>query len=146
MTPGDPIVDEVGRRAQNRRLLAHLAERAEPARSEYRLGPWELHVHPDLCERLEEVGATRPTGIYGHCSLVAPDGTIYALGLGTSRILVRLPPGPSRSAALEHGGEVDPDLGDPWLRVPAWPQDLPSADGTERLAGWVRAARDAPRA
>ena len=108
MTPGDPLVDEVGRHPQNEHLLAHLAERAEPARGEYRLGPWELHVHPDLCERLEEVGSTGSAGI--------------------------------------HGCEPDPDFGDPWLRVPAWAQDLPYAAATERLAGWVRAARDAARA
>jgi len=142
VTSGDPVVEELSRHARNLRLLAHLAERAEPARREYRLGPWELHVHPDLCERLEEVGGTGSTGVYGHCSLVAR-GVVYALGLGTSSILVRLPSGPDRLTALEHGAELDPDLGDPWLRVPAWPQDLPSAAGTSRLAGWVRAAREA---
>jgi hypothetical protein len=146
VTPGDPLVDEVGRHPQNEHLLAHLAERAEPARGEYRLGPWELHVHPDLCERLEEVGSTGSAGIHGCCSLVAPGGIIYALGSGTSSILVRLPPGPDRSAAMEHGAKVEPDLGDPWLRVPAWPRDLPSAAATKRLAGWLRAARDAARA
>lgn len=140
----DPELEGLAGVEGNRDVLEHLRRFAEPARTEYRLGPWEQHVHPDLCERLEQVaGGARSVGVYGHCALVGRAAVLYAVAFGTSRIALRLPRGPEREAVLLHGGAEDGSIGDGWVFADAWLSHLSGADGTNLLTGWVQAARRA---
>jgi len=129
---------------QNRRVLAVLRRSAQPARSEYRLGAFEQHTHPDVCERLDQVArGGRSVGAYGHCARVGRRGVIYAIGMGTGLIALRLPEGPAREDVLANGGTLDPGSGIDWVIADAWLSDVPRAAGTERLASWVEVARTA---
>jgi hypothetical protein len=138
----DPETEELEAVPANRLILASLRQAAEPAQSEYRLGAFEQHVHPDVCERLEALArGGRPVGAYGLCARAARGGVLYALGMGTSSIALRLPDGPVREAVLAGGGRLDPDLGPDWVLTDAWLPTLSGADGTALLAAWVEAAR-----
>lgn len=138
----DPETEELEAVPENRLILAWLRESAEPARSEYRLGAYEQHTHPDVCERLDKVASGgRSVGAYGHCARVARDGALYAIGMGTGSIALRLPGGPVREAVLAHGGWLDQDLGDEWVVADAWLSEVPRPDGSALLAEWVEAAR-----
>jgi hypothetical protein len=126
----------------NRQVLATLARSAQPARSEYRRGAFEQLTHPDVCERLDQVaGGGQPVGAYGRCARSGHDGTLYAIGLGTSMIALRLPEGPAQEAVLANGGRLDPDLGSNWVLANAWLSDVPRADGTALLTSWLELAR-----
>jgi hypothetical protein len=147
MTIRDPVVEALARHDGNGPVLEHLRARAEPARTEYRLGPWEQHVHPDVCERLDEVDrAGTAVGVYGHCARMVRGGLLYAIGLGTGTIALRLPSGPEREAVLAHGGTSGPAFGSDWDLADAWLSNVPRADGTNLLAAWVAAARGAASA
>jgi hypothetical protein len=132
------------RRVENGAILECLREAAEPATSAYRLGAWELHAHPDLCERFDEVApGGRRVEVYGLPGRAGSGGVLYAVARGTSGILLRLPSGPARDAVLASGGAVASDIGSDWVRADAWLTDVPSAAGLALLAEWVEAARSA---
>ncbi len=136
--------DSVNDRPENAAILARLREAAEPATSAYRLGEWELHAHPDLCERLDDVAPDgRRVEVYGLPGRASPGGVLYAVARGTSGILLRLPAGSARDAVLANGGAVATDIDSDWVRADAWLTDVPSAAGRALLAGWVKAARSA---
>jgi hypothetical protein len=140
----DPETEELEAVPQNGLILATLRRSAEAARSEYRLGAFELHVHPDVCERLDQVSrGGRAVGAYGHCARVARGGALYAIGMGTGSIALRVADGPVREAILARGGRLDPGLGPEWVVADAWLSEVPRIDGTALLAGWVEAARGA---
>jgi hypothetical protein len=140
----DPETVELEAVSPNRQVLAWLRVDAEPARSEYRLGGYEQHVHPDVCERLSQLArGGRSVAVYGHCALAARGGVLYAIGVGTSAVALRLAPGPHREAVLAHGGRLDPALGDGWVIADVWLSALPGAEGTALLGEWVEAARSA---
>lgn len=131
----------------NRHVLATLARSAQPARSEYRLRAFEQLTHPDVCERLAQVAeGGQPVVAYGRCARAAPDGTLYAIGLGTGVIALRLPEGAARGAVLANGGKLDPDLGSDWVLADAWLSEVLRADGTALLASWIEVARLASNA
>jgi len=136
--------DSIEVRPENGAILERLREAAEPATSEYRLGAWELHAHPDLCERLDDVApGGRRVEVYGLPGRASQSGVLYVVARGTSGILLRLPTGPARDAVLANGGAVASDIGSDWVRADAWLTDIPSAAGRELLAGWIEAARGA---
>jgi hypothetical protein len=138
----DPEAEDLEAVPENRLILASLRRTAEPAQSEYRLGAFEQHAHPDICERLDQVArGGRSVGAYGLCARAARGGVLFALGMGTSSIALRLPDGPAREAVLSSGGRLDPDLGPDWVLADAWLSTLSGADGTALLAAWVEAAR-----
>ncbi len=138
----DPETGELEAIHENRLVLAWLRESAEPARSEYRLGAYEQHVHPDVCDRLDQVASGgRTVGAYGHCARVARDGALYAIGMGMGSIALRLPGGQVREAVLARGGRLDQGLGTAWVVADAWLTEVPRPEGTALLATWVEAAR-----
>ena len=52
-----------------------------------------------------------------------PDGVIFAAAMGMSALMYRLPK-QSMSAALMKGGEVFPEIGEPWVSFnPFWPEE-----------------------
>jgi hypothetical protein len=120
-----------------------------PADDPWALDGFELHTHPDLHERLDQVasgqpGAGRSVGIYGVPALVTDD-VIYAVALGTSTIDLRIPPRPIRLEVIRHGGREGSDFGPAWVSADAWVGDLSMAAGTEALRSWVAAAALAVR-
>jgi len=51
-----------------------------------------------------------------------PEGIIFAAAMGMSALMYRLPK-QAMSAALMKGGEVFPDIGEPWVSFnPFWPE------------------------
>jgi len=138
----DPETEGLEAVPENRLVLAWLRPLAEAARSEYRMGRFEMHTHPDVCERLDQLArGGRAVGAYGLCARAARGGVLYALGMGTSSIALRLPDGHAREAVLANGGRIDPDLGPDWVLADAWLSTLSGADGSSLLAAWVEAAR-----
>jgi len=129
----------------NRAVLAVLRERAvaRPHDDPWALDGFELHTHPDLQERLDQVALGQPggpsVGLYGVPVLIAAD-VVYAIAGGTSRIYLRIPPGTTRDEVLRHGGDADSAYGPEWVGADAWLSDVPSTAGTQRLASWVAAA------
>ncbi len=142
MTTSDPDIDALEAVPENRPVLAALRGQAEPARSEYRLGSFELHTHPDVCERLDQVAqGGRVVGVYGLCARAGRAGAVFAIGMGTGSIALRLPDGPAREAVLANGGRLEPGFGPGWVVADAWLSEVPRAPGTSLLAAWVEAAR-----
>ena len=126
----------------NRAVLASLRQTAEPARSEYRLGAFEQLTHPDVCERLDQLArGGRAVGAYGGCARAARGGELYAIGMGTSSIALRLVDGPAREAVMANGGRLAPGLGSDWVLADAWLSAMPRVAGTELLAAWLEIAR-----
>jgi hypothetical protein len=129
---------------ENAPILAWLRATAEPAASEYRLGVWELHAHPDLCERLDEVA---PDGgrveLYGVPGRASSRGVVYAVARGIDSILLRLAAGEVSDAVLANGGSPAADVGSEWVVANAWLTNVPRAAGTDLLRSWLEAARNA---
>lgn len=129
----------------NRAVLAALRERAvaRPLDDPWALDGFELHTHPDLQERLDQVALGQPggrsVGVYGVPVLTASD-VVYAVADGTSRIYLRIPPGATRDEVLRHGGDPDAAYGSEWVGADAWLSDVPGAAGERLLASWVAAA------
>ncbi len=115
----------------NRDLVEFLRHQATPGKADrWDLDGWEMHVHPDLQERMRELaGAVVPV-----CGLLAVvvDGVGVAVALGTGTVLLRLP-APPRGATPDR--PVPPLSGHGWYAVDAWSTE-PS-----RLAEALRAAR-----
>ena len=138
----DPETEELEAVPANRPVLVALRRSAAPARSEYRLGAFEQHVHPDVCERLEALArGGRPVGAYGLCARVGRGGLLYAIAMGTGSIALRLPGGAVREALIANGGRPGADLGPEWVIADAWLSTLPGTEGSALLAGWIEAAR-----
>jgi len=138
----DPETEELEAVPANRLVLALLRRSAEAARTEYRLGVFEQHAHPDVCERLGQAAPRgRAVGAYGLCARAGRRGVLYAIGMGTGSIALRLPAGKVRDAVIGRGGRLEPELGLEWVVADAWLSSLPGAEGTALLAGWVEAAR-----
>lgn len=133
----------------NRAVLQVLRDRAiaRPHDDPWALDGFELHTHPDLHERLDQVAAGQPggrsVGLYGVPVLIAAD-VVYAIAAGTSRIHLRIAPGATRDEVVRHGGDAAPAFGPEWVGADAWLSDLPSAAGTQLLASWVAAAAVGP--
>jgi hypothetical protein len=141
---GDADAASLAGLPENAPLLDLLRGSAEPARSEYRLGAWELHAHPDLCGRLDDVAGDAPrVELFGLPGLVARSGVVYAIARGTGTLLLRVPAGPIREEILDNGGGPAVELGPEWVSADAWLTDTPRAAGTALLARWLEAARSA---
>jgi hypothetical protein len=128
MTGTAPLPDT----GSNRDLLDHLRRQAQLDPD----GGWELHVHPDLWERLAALaGSPRAVvALYGLAGVVVK-GVAAVVALGTSTLLVRLPEPPDGDG-LVPSGPVEPLTRRGWYSVHAWSSD------PARLADLVRAARE----
>ena len=147
-------------RAENASLLAYLRSRAvvptPSQRSPWDIDEYELHCHPDLVGRLEEVAAGLVdtfTPAFGLPVLVHANGVAFAFAQGTSVIGLRLPvelqrevleaPGSGRAhrADLEamtlRFGEA---LGAEWIAADPWPIDLKPEPGLTQLRAWCGSA------
>jgi hypothetical protein len=104
---------------------------------------FDLHTHPDLVERFEQLDDGLPDGRsigqYGLARLER-GGVIYAFARRTSRIDLRIPSGSSRAEALERGGSPDPELGPNWTSVDAWLTSLDSVTASALLRSWIAAS------
>ncbi|WP_380283697.1 hypothetical protein [Kitasatospora purpeofusca] len=124
---------------ENRALVAHLREQATPPSGpkDFKLGPWQLHTHPDLCDRLSELAPRHPVeGVYGMPAL-AFEGVVAVVAAGMGTLLVRLPALPE---GIEPGHPRPPLTDGEWRSVHAYPQDCTSTEGTARLTALVREA------
>jgi hypothetical protein len=79
---------------------------------------------------------------FRRCLYVAlvTDKRVFALGLGQSSVLFRLPE-PFHATALASGAVAAPEVGGPWVRFELFRPDLPAPD----LAFWALRAYQAAR-
>lgn len=114
-------------------FLRHQA-RLPDGPGDYVLNGWQLHTHPDLQARLQEVAPCVPVlGVYG-VPVLASDGVAAAMAIGTDTLLLRLPEFPTD---LELGPPLPPLTDGDWYSIDAWQADTPSAIGQQRLADLV---------
>jgi hypothetical protein len=142
-------LDALARVPANREVLEYLRERATPtppgAPSPYAIDGYVVGTHPDLSDRMDEVGEHLPgggrfVGVYGRAALVDPDGAIRVIGLGNAGLAIRVSDPVTRAEIAAHSRFVQTSLGEAWVGADPWPQDLPLAEGTARVAAWLRAA------
>jgi hypothetical protein len=124
----------------NGELLEFLEGQAEPSGS-MDLDGFELHAHPDVCERLiglaGELGEV-PDGwhaVYGVPALVTAHGAIYAFAIGAGGIGLRLP----HASLPPHLNRHDLDLPG-WTVIDAWQTQLPGRVAGERIRAALLAA------
>src|SRR6202011_3415474 len=99
-------------------------------------GGWQLHTHPDLIERLQQLAPGHPLlSAYGMPVLASHEvAAVVAVSMNT--LLVRLPQPPphlkttSPSQLTAHG----------WHAVDAWQSHLTSEEGDRRLKGVISGA------
>ncbi|MFF7454482.1 hypothetical protein [Kitasatospora sp. NPDC008115] len=124
---------------ENRALVAHLREQATPPSGpgDYTLGPWQLHTHPDLCDRLSDLAPRHPVeGLYG-MPVLAFEGVAAVVAAGLGTLLVRLPALPE---SIEPGRPMPPLTDGEWRSVDAFPQHCTLPEGIARLSALVREA------
>ncbi|MEV7884066.1 hypothetical protein ACWD3I_11175 [Streptomyces sp. NPDC002817] len=120
----------------NTALLDYLRATAAPPNGpdgpdDYTLGEWQLHAHPDLLDRLEELALGVPLNAAYGIPLLAHKGVAAVAAQGTGTLLMRLPGPP---ADLEEGRWPVPELtGHGWWTVDAWQRDLRIVEGDHRL-------------
>ena len=142
----------------NERLLAYLRGQAVvPAEPEaWQIDDHELHCHPELVDRLEDVGrgiVQTMTPAFGLPVLVHPNGVAFAFAQGTSTIALRLPlalqrevldaPGSGRAHRFELEATTlrfSERLGADWVAADPWPIELTPEAGLEQLRRWCRRA------
>lgn len=101
---------------------------------------WELHTHPDLITRLEDLAPHWPVLATFGLPVLASKGIAAVAARGMSMLLVRIPeppPEPLRPAGL------CPPLTDPgqgWYSVCPWQSELPSAESKHLLSLLVQHA------
>ncbi|MEE4491078.1 hypothetical protein [Streptomyces sp. BE230] len=119
---------------QNTALLELLRQQSVPReRGSHVDGGWELHTHPDLVERLEDLAPQWPVLATFGVPVLAAKGIAGVVALGTGTLLVRLPEAP---AELLEPAEPCPPLTDPgqgWYSLCPWQSELPSAESKRLL-------------
>lgn len=116
----------------------------------------ELGVHPDLAERLREIGESVGVATEGAgrgAALTHPNGLAFAIAHGTSALAFRLPPDVHAEAALAPGSTtrnaaetreltliLEEAIGPDWVAVDPWPLELSAEEGLAQLHRWCRAA------
>jgi hypothetical protein len=111
-------------------------------RSRWDIDGYELHTHPDLIERLQQLGEgtqMQVTAAYGLPVLASPIGRPFAVDVGTSTLLLRLGVVPDDVRASDAPSWFRLQG---WVSVDAWQADLLREEGTARLRIWVREAFD----
>ena len=101
---------------------------------------WELHTHPDLVERLEDLAPRRPALATFGVPVLAAKGIAAVVARGTGVLLLRLPEAPPEP--LEPAGPCPPltDPGQGWYSVCRWQSELPSAESKRLLSLLVQHA------
>ncbi|MER7182409.1 hypothetical protein ABT404_23470 [Streptomyces hyaluromycini] len=120
---------------QNTALLDLLRRQGVPQESgAYVYEGWELHTHPDLVERLEDLAPQWPVLATFGMPVLAAKGIAAVVAWGMGVLLVRLPEAPAES--LE-SAEPCPPLTDPgqgWYSLSPWQSELPSAESKRLLS------------
>lgn len=126
-------------------LLDFLRSQAVPPSGpdDYVLGRWQQHTHPDLADRLAELGGGCPlSAAYGVAAL-ARDGVAAVVALGTDLLATRTDRLPAGLLTLDRPPHIGFLTGD-WHAVHAWQSGLPSEAGRrlleEAVAGALRYA------
>jgi hypothetical protein len=118
---------------QNATLHALLRQHGVKGTGEvYDLDGWQLHTHPDLCDRLQSLNPACYRAVFGVPILSNDRGLYFGVAMGTSVLALRLP-GSEAAEAAHTGARGFPDAGDAWTAVDPW-TDL------EILKRWGRAA------
>jgi hypothetical protein len=151
---GDRVTDEheraadlgrLSRRPADARVLAWLRAMSTPLtemnRSPLDIDGFELHVHPDLIERItaaaREVPGASPIAVLGFLG-VDCGGRLIAVATGTSGFFLRLdalPPGPPAIPS-----RPVPELGAGWLAVDPWLPEVTLPEAVPLLARCLSAA------
>jgi hypothetical protein len=132
---------ELSETPANEDLLTFLRSRAQPGKGgPYDLDGWELHTHPDLVERLEEICGSRKRvkPAYG-VVMVEVKEVALAVAMGTSVLLFRLPEAPE---GVKLGPPVEPLTSRGWFSVNPWQSQLPSGEGLARLSALLQLAHE----
>jgi len=151
----DPIAFEAfepadaARAAANEGVVAYLREQASPqpdgTQPPWAVGGYGVPVHPDLVERLADVGTAVEVPLrflFGVPVLVASNGVVVAAASGMREIRVRLA-ADQIAPALLAGDGADAGFGDGWSRIAAWPLEIPATEGLPAVAAVVRVATQA---
>ena len=125
--------------------LRAILRRQSAAPSDQQRSPWdidgyELHAHPDLIDRLRELGEgieRSVVPVFGLPVLVRPGGQAFAIAVGMSTLLLRLEEEPSgvRLSSMPDWFDVTG-----WVALDAWQTDLPSTEGLSVLRNLMRSA------
>ena len=134
----------------NRELFASFKPFYEP---EIEFGSY--NVHPDLGERLYELGPREKVicaNAYGFPVIANPHSLVFAWAKGSDRIFIRLNQQYHEAARIDRG-RINTEYGKDWMEFPAWWGPLgPSPDlerselekkrseYTGRLRHWMQAA------
>ncbi|MEV0483803.1 hypothetical protein AB0I69_24740 [Streptomyces sp. NPDC050508] len=126
---------------QNTALLGLLREQGVgQVHGAYAYEGWELHTHPDLVERLEDLAPRWPVLATFGVPVLAAKGIAAVVARGTGVLLVRLPEAPPEP--LEPAGPCPPltDPGQGWYSVCPWQSELLSAESKRLLSLLVQHA------
>ena len=132
---------------RNAVVIAALRPRATPRHgpgpSAWALDGYELHTHPDVGERFEELVAAIPglriVPLLGYIAAVRDD-VVVAVAEGTFRLALRID-ATSCPSALVPGDH--PEFGEGWTAVEIWQTDLPTERGRALLVQALELAADA---
>jgi hypothetical protein len=104
---------------------------------------YELHTHPDLCERFCEVTRGEGPVEYRWGGVIALDrrGVAFAYALGMRAIWFRLTTVPDDLELRDTAAESPPRERPQWVGVDPWQSDIPTAEGLSRLASTAHDAR-----
>ncbi|MFG2921867.1 hypothetical protein ACGFYA_10120 [Streptomyces sp. NPDC048305] len=126
---------------QNRALLDLLRQQGVPQESgAYAYEGWELHAHPDLVERLEDLAPPWPVLAVFGVPVLAAKGTAAVVGWGMGILLVRLPEAPAEPLELAKPCPPLTDPGQGWYSVCPWQSELHSAESKAQLSLLIRHA------
>jgi hypothetical protein len=117
-------------RSKNGHIIVVLETLARPenSRSGYAVDGFEVHVHPDLVERLHELARYSPAAhfkyIFGTPVLCTSTGVVFAMARGTSSLILYLPG--------NLWGQPDEEFGVPWRQGFAWITGRPQTAEDEK--------------
>lgn len=125
---------------QNTALLALLRQQGVPQeRGAYVYEGWELHSHPDLVERLEDLAPQWPVlATFGMPVLAAKGIAAVVACMGT--LMVRLPEAPAEPLDLVEPCPPLTDVGQGWYSLCPWQSELPSAESKRLLTQLIQHA------
>jgi hypothetical protein len=133
----------------NARVVAVAAALASPQPESvglpWAVGGFAVGAHPDLVERLAEVGELAGLALrflYGLPVLLAASGVIVAAANGMREIDVRAAPVAVPDVLFATGGATSASarFGKGWARLAAWPVAISRTDALPMLAAACRAA------
>ncbi|MGC4998384.1 hypothetical protein [Streptomyces sp. DT195] len=101
---------------------------------------WELHTHPDLVERLEDLAPRWPVLAAFGLPVLAAKGIAAVVAWGTDMLLVRLPERPAEP--LKPGAPRPPltGPGEGWYSLCPWQSELSSSESERLLSLQIRHA------